>query len=230
MSRLRVVQWSTGAVGSIAVRTIARAARSRARRRLGPRPGQRSGAMRASSRAGRSSASPPRTTPTRCSRCAPTASVTRPAASRARASASPTSSGCSRRGSTSSRPRSRASSIPPASIRGQVERLEAACRAGGATLYASGIEPGFAGDQLVLRLATLTPRIRAVRTQEIFTYADYPVAFTMFEVFGFGKPPEAAASWSGRASRRSAWGPRCGWSPIGSARSSTGSARPTRSA
>ena len=37
-----------------------------------------------------------------------------------------------------------------------VDRLEAACREGGASLYASGIEPGFAGDQLVLTLATLS--------------------------------------------------------------------------
>ena len=27
-----------------------------------------------------------------------------------------------------------------------------------------------------------------MRTQEIFGYDDYPVTFTMFEVFGFGKP------------------------------------------
>src|SRR5262249_53442196 len=65
----------------------------------------------------------------------------------------------------------------------QVSRLESACREGGATLYASGVEPGFAGDQLVLTLATLTHRIDRVRTQEIFDYAAYPVAFTMFEVF-----------------------------------------------
>ena len=56
----------------------------------------------------------------------------------------------------------------------RVARLEEACRKGGATLYASGIEPGFAGDQLVLTLATLTHKIRSVRTQEIFSYADYP--------------------------------------------------------
>jgi hypothetical protein len=71
----------------------------------------------------------------------------------------------------------------------QVDRLEQACRKGGATLYATGLEPGFAGDQLVLTLTTLSRRIRSLRTQEIFSYAGYPVAFTLFEVFGFGKPP-----------------------------------------
>jgi hypothetical protein len=89
----------------------------------------------------------------------------------------------------------------------QVARLEAACRKGGATLYASGIEPGFAGDQLVLTLATLCRRIRSVRTQEIFSYAHYPVAFTMFEVFGFGKPPAARAILELPGVQTASWGP-----------------------
>ena len=88
-----------------------------------------------------------------------------------------------------------------------VARLEEACRKGGATLYASGIEPGFAGDQLVLTLATLTNQIRSVRTQEIFSYADYPVAFTMFEVFGFGKPPGHRCIMELPGVQSSSWGP-----------------------
>ena len=32
--------------------------------------------------------------------------------------------------------------------------------------------------------------LRIEKTTEIFTYADYPVPFTIFEVFGFGKPME----------------------------------------
>ncbi|CAN5396942.1 hypothetical protein BH10ACT1_BH10ACT1_41430 [soil metagenome] len=68
------------------------------------------------------------------------------------------------------------------------DRLATAAIAGGATLYASGIEPGFAGDQLVLTLLQLSRSIRSVRAQEIFLYDGYPVAFTMFEVFGFGQP------------------------------------------
>jgi hypothetical protein len=89
----------------------------------------------------------------------------------------------------------------------QVARLEQACRKGGATLYASGIEPGFAGDQLVLTLATLCRRIRSVRTQEIFSYAHYPVAFTIFEVFGFGKPPARRAILELPGIQAASWGP-----------------------
>jgi hypothetical protein len=89
----------------------------------------------------------------------------------------------------------------------QVSRLEAACREGGATLYASGVEPGFAGDQLVLTLATLTHRIRKVRTQEIFDYAAYPVPFTIFEVFGFGKAPEHRCIMEIPGIQTTSWGP-----------------------
>ncbi|MBK7948477.1 MAG: dihydrodipicolinate reductase [Deltaproteobacteria bacterium] len=89
----------------------------------------------------------------------------------------------------------------------QVERLERAARAGGASLYASGLEPGFAGDDLVLRLASLTHRIERVRTQEIFSYTDYPVAFTIFEVFGFGKPVDARCIMERPGVQSSAWAP-----------------------
>lgn len=88
-----------------------------------------------------------------------------------------------------------------------VDRLEAACRRGGATLYASGIEPGFAGDHLILALSTLSNTIDTIRTQEIFSYEDYPVEFTIFEVFGFGKPPEHRCLMELPGVQASAWGP-----------------------
>jgi hypothetical protein len=96
---------------------------------------------------------------------------------------------------------------PPAFTAREVERLEAACHSGGASLYASGVEPGFAGDELVLTLATMSNRIDSVRTQEIFDYADYPVAFTMFEVFGFGKPPEHRCIMELPGVQVTTWGP-----------------------
>jgi len=96
---------------------------------------------------------------------------------------------------------------PPAFDPKARERLERACRTGGASLYASGLEPGFAGDALVLTLSTLSNRIASVRTQEIFSYADYPVAFTIFEVFGFGKPPEHRCIMELPGIQQMSWGP-----------------------
>jgi 2,4-diaminopentanoate dehydrogenase len=96
---------------------------------------------------------------------------------------------------------------PPAFDAKQVERLASAAHKGGASLYASGMEPGFAGDELVLRLATISHRIESVRTQEIFSYQDYPVPFTMFEVFGFGKAPGHRCIMQLPGIQLSSWGP-----------------------
>jgi len=79
---------------------------------------------------------------------------------------------------------------PPAYDAAGREQLDAAARRGGATLYASGIEPGFAADQFVLTILTMSKSIRSVRIQELFCYDEYPVEFMMREVFGFGKPME----------------------------------------
>jgi hypothetical protein len=89
----------------------------------------------------------------------------------------------------------------------QVARLEAACARGGTSLYASGLEPGFVGDHLVLVLSTLSRSIRSVRVQELFGYEDYPVAFTMFDVFGFGRAVDHRCLMELPGVQHSAWGP-----------------------
>ncbi len=86
-------------------------------------------------------------------------------------------------------------------------QLEAAATKGNATLYASGIEPGFAGDQLPLTLMTMSDTVRSVRIQEIFRYDGYPVTFVMFDVFGFGKPMEYQAIMSMPGVQSGSWGP-----------------------
>ena len=68
------------------------------------------------------------------------------------------------------------------------EELDAAARAGGASLYASGIFPGFASDQLALVLATQSNTIRTVRVVEVSLNDHYPVATVMMDGLGFGRP------------------------------------------
>jgi 2,4-diaminopentanoate dehydrogenase len=67
-------------------------------------------------------------------------------------------------------------------------QLTEAAKTGVASLYASGIEPGFAADHLVLMLATQSKTIRTIRASEIALYDDYPVVDTMVEAMGFGRP------------------------------------------
>ena len=88
-----------------------------------------------------------------------------------------------------------------------VARLDAACQKGGSTLYMSGIEPGFAADHLVAMLTTGSNRIDRIRTQELFSYSDYPVAFTMFEFMGFGNPMDHVCLLEQPGVQTSIWGP-----------------------
>lgn len=68
------------------------------------------------------------------------------------------------------------------------DRLADACRAGGTSFFTSGIDPGFANDVLPLALTGLCERWEEVRAQEIINYATYDQPFILFEVMGFGKP------------------------------------------
>jgi 2,4-diaminopentanoate dehydrogenase len=68
------------------------------------------------------------------------------------------------------------------------DQLEAAARSGNASLYASGIFPGFGSDQLALVLATQSKAIRRVRVAEVALNDHYPVADVMMDGMGFGRP------------------------------------------
>ena len=68
------------------------------------------------------------------------------------------------------------------------DQLTRAAEAGGVSLYASGIEPGFAADHLVLMLATQSKSIRKITASEIALYDDYPVVETMMDAIGLGRP------------------------------------------
>jgi len=68
------------------------------------------------------------------------------------------------------------------------EQLEAAAVAGGASFYASGVFPGFASDQLALLMTTQSKNIRCVTASEIALNDHYPVADVMMNGMGFGRP------------------------------------------
>lgn len=89
-------------------------------------------------------------------------------------------------------------------------KVRAAALTGGVTAYTSGIEPGFAGDQLAVLLSTLSNSIRSIRAQEIFDYSDYPNTQMMFDVMGFGMPMDYTPLLSLNGSQRFAWGPPIG--------------------
>jgi hypothetical protein len=68
------------------------------------------------------------------------------------------------------------------------DQLEAAAKHGQVSLYASGIEPGFAADYLPLVLSTQSAQIEKIHAYEIGLYDDYGVPDIMSDALGFGRP------------------------------------------
>jgi 4-hydroxy-tetrahydrodipicolinate reductase len=79
--------------------------------------------------------------------------------------------------------------VHPGGLGPEVEkRLEEACRIGQVSFFASGIDPGFANDVLPLVLSGLSERWTQIRIQEIVNYATYDQPEVVLGTMGFGKP------------------------------------------
>lgn len=89
-------------------------------------------------------------------------------------------------------------------------QVREAAVSGGVTIYTSGIEPGFAGDQFAVLLTTLSNTIRSIRAQEIFDYSAYPNQDLMVSAMGFGKPLDFTPLLELDGAQQFAWGPPIG--------------------
>jgi hypothetical protein len=76
--------------------------------------------------------------------------------------------------------------VPPE----MVEPVRRAAEAGGASLWVNGIDPGFANDALPLALSGVCERIDEVRCLEVLNYATYDQPMVLFDIMGFGRPPD----------------------------------------
>lgn len=74
--------------------------------------------------------------------------------------------------------------MPPKAI----AKIEAATEETGASIFISGVDPGFANDLLPFALAGTCQRVEQVRCLELADYATYDGSTVMFDVMGFGKP------------------------------------------
>ncbi|WP_020671577.1 diacylglycerol kinase [Amycolatopsis nigrescens] len=68
--------------------------------------------------------------------------------------------------------------------------IRAAAADGGASLWVNGVDPGFANDWLPLVLTGVCERIDEVRCVEILDYSTYDNAKVLFDIMGFGGPPD----------------------------------------
>lgn len=69
-------------------------------------------------------------------------------------------------------------------------QLDAACRAGGASCFTSGNDPGFSTEYLPLVLTGALERLDFLRVMEVSSYAGYDQPEILFEMIGFGKPAD----------------------------------------
>jgi hypothetical protein len=78
---------------------------------------------------------------------------------------------------------------PPAYPNKQsLARLQKASAEGNASLYISGIHPGFACDHIPALLLTAANKVTHVSAFELFNYSQAPIEFEMKEGRGFGMP------------------------------------------
>jgi hypothetical protein len=75
-----------------------------------------------------------------------------------------------------------------------VERLEAACSAGNATVLGTGIHPGFAGDLLTLIASRVSSRLDQIVVTEVVDFSRHPSTEMVFDYVGFGRDPEDATA------------------------------------
>lgn len=82
---------------------------------------------------------------------------------------------------------------PPAHVdQAYVARLEAAAKAGGATLYMNGQEPGFV-EHMALLATTMSNTIRRITSFELFNYSTVRDRDEMALIFGFDEPADKMA-------------------------------------
>lgn len=68
-----------------------------------------------------------------------------------------------------------------------IETIESTARANGASIFITGVDPGFANDLIPFVFAGTCQGIEQIRCMEIADYATYDGAEVMFDVMGFGK-------------------------------------------
>jgi 4-hydroxy-tetrahydrodipicolinate reductase len=85
--------------------------------------------------------------------------------------------------------------------------LRDAALAGGSSFFTTGIDTGFANDVLPLALSGISRNIDTIRVTEMFNYATYPDHDAVYEILGFGKPPEFAAIAAMPGVFTYGWGP-----------------------
>ena len=96
---------------------------------------------------------------------------------------------------------------PPSMPASMAKRFAAACLGGRATIFASGIDPGWTCDILPLFLSGVSADITEIRSQEIFNYALYDQPEAVRTLIGFGGSMDVTPPMLLDVSLQMVWGP-----------------------
>ena len=88
-----------------------------------------------------------------------------------------------------------------------VDIVAASCEKAGASVFVSGIDPGWALDILPLLLSGVVSDIREIRVQEIFNYALYDQPQVVRDVIGFGGSMSETPPMLHEQALRTVWEP-----------------------
>lgn len=79
---------------------------------------------------------------------------------------------------------------PPSMQPEMRERIEAACRSGGTSIYSTGSSPGFSTEALLLPLVSLSRRLDCLTIDEYADLSSRNSPDLLFNVMGYGAPPQ----------------------------------------
>lgn len=96
---------------------------------------------------------------------------------------------------------------PPSSPPALAEPIRSACREGGSSIFASGVDPGWICDILPLFLTSVSADITEIRSQEIFNYALYDQPDAVRTLIGFGGPMDTTPPMLLDFALEMVWGP-----------------------
>lgn len=71
------------------------------------------------------------------------------------------------------------------------DRIDSACAEGGASLYGTGVNPGFVADVLPIALSGMAQRVDHVYLRETSDFSGHPSRRMVVDLMGFTKPPDA---------------------------------------
>ncbi|HEY3681603.1 MAG TPA: dihydrodipicolinate reductase [Streptosporangiaceae bacterium] len=78
------------------------------------------------------------------------------------------------------------------------DRIDAACAAGGASLYGTGVNPGFIADALPIALSGMAQRVDHIYLRETSDFSGHPSRRMVVDLMGFTKQPEDYLAGAGR--------------------------------